>query len=118
LLFNLWVVWGAVLTRGRPKLAAFHIGSVLYGTVMENTRWPCPLTWAENCLKAHAGLEPYEGRFVLCYLQAVVSPDFPMRLLRWGALGVSLVNLVVYGRRWARAHHHAPLTSDCTRWLP
>lgn len=55
LLFNLWVVFGAAATRRRPKLAGLHIGSVLYGTVMENAPWSCPLTLAENLFKARAG---------------------------------------------------------------
>jgi hypothetical protein len=36
LLFNLWVVSEAGVTRARPKLAEPNIGSVVYGTVMEN----------------------------------------------------------------------------------
>ena len=107
LLFNLWVVFGAAATRGRPKLAGLHIGSVLYGTVMENVPWSCPLTLAENLFKAHAGLEPYEEPFVAHYLQAAVSPNFPIRMLRWGAIAVGLVNVGVYTRRYAHAHHKA-----------
>ena len=36
LLFNLWMVSEAGVTRARPKLAEPNIGSVVYGTVMEN----------------------------------------------------------------------------------
>jgi hypothetical protein len=107
LLFNLWVVFGVAVTRGRPKLAGLHIASLLYGTVMGGASWSCPLTLAENWFKARAGLEPYEGPCILHYLQAVVSPGFPMWLLRWGAIGVGLVNLAVYTRRFARARHRA-----------
>jgi hypothetical protein len=107
LAFNLWVVFGAAVTRGRPKLAGFHIASLLYGTVMGIAPWSCPLTVAENWFKARAGLEPYEGPCILHYLQAVVAPNFPMWLLRWGAIGVGLVNLAFYTRRYTHAHHKA-----------
>ena len=107
LLFNLWVVLGAGVTRGRPKLAALHIGSVLYGTAMENSPWSCPLTLAEKCFKARAGLTPYEGPFVLHYLETVVAPNFSIRVLRWGAVGVALLNLAVYSCRYVRTHHRA-----------
>jgi hypothetical protein len=105
LMFNLCVVFGAVATRRRPKLAALHMGSVLYGTFMENAPWSCPLTLAENYFKAHAGLEPYGEPFVLHYLHAVVSPSIPMWVLRWGAISVGLVNVAVYTQR----HGDAPI---------
>ena len=104
LLFNIWVVLGAAVTRGRPKLAGLHIGSVLYGAVMENAPWPCPLTLAENWFKARAGQELYAGPFVLHYLQALVSPTFPVQVLRWGSIAVGLVNMAVYIRRYAHPH--------------
>jgi hypothetical protein len=88
-------------------LAGLHIGSVLYGAVMENAPWSCPLALAENWFKARAGLEPYAGPFVVHYLQAAVSPNFPIRMLRWGAIAVGLVNLAVYKRRYAHARHKA-----------
>jgi hypothetical protein len=95
------------VTRGRPKLAGLHIGSVLYGTVMENAPWRCPLTLAENWFKARAGRELYAGPFVLHYLQAVVSPAFPVQMLRWGAIAVGLVNAAVYIGRCAHPHRQA-----------
>ena len=114
LLFNLWVVFGAVFTNGRPMLERLHLLSLFYGVVMENVALACPLTIAQKWCVAKAGGVPYQGGFVLHYLQAVVAPSFPLELLRWGAIGVLLVNLAVYGRRYARryaeshrqAYHH------------
>ena len=84
LLFNIWVVFGAAVTHGCPKLTGLHIASVIYGVTMENTSWPCPLTLAENWCKVGAGLGPYEEPFVLHYLHLLVAPNFPLRWLQWG----------------------------------
>lgn len=107
LLFNIWVVFGTAVTHGRPKLARLHIASVIYGVTMENASWPCPLTLAENWCKVRAGLSPYEEPFVLHYLHMLVAPNFPLRLLQWGAIGMGLANLAVYASRYAHAHHKA-----------
>ena len=54
--FVAWVLFGALVTRARPLLAALHIASVIYGIVAELGPWPCPLTLAENFFEARAGL--------------------------------------------------------------
>jgi hypothetical protein len=107
LLFNAFVVGGALVTNGRPTLERLHILSLLYGVVMENVSWPCPLTIAQKWFLVKAGAVPYQGDFVMHYLQTVVAPTFPLELLRWGAIGVFLVNMAVYARRYARTRHHA-----------
>jgi hypothetical protein len=107
LLFNIWVVFGAAVTRCRPKLTGLHIASVIYGVTTGNTSWPCPLTLAENWCKVRAGLGPYEEPFVLHYLHLLVAPNLPLRLLQWGTIGVGLANLAVYASRYAHPHHKA-----------
>lgn len=107
LLFNLWFVFGALVTRGRPLLERAHILSLLYGAVMENVSWSCPLTVAEKWCLAMAGEIPYSGDFLVHYLQSLVSPNFPVRLLGGGAIVVCVVNLAVYARRHMILHRHA-----------
>jgi hypothetical protein len=110
-LFNTWVVLGATVTAGHPLLERLHIISLFYGAVMENVSWACPLTIAQKWCVQKAGGVPYHGGFIIHYLQALVAPNFPLELLRWGAIAVLLVNLAVYGRRYARryaeTHRHA-----------
>jgi uncharacterized protein DUF2784 len=48
LVFNAWVVFGAAVTRERPLLSGVHIVSLIYGAVIMNAPWPCPLTLAEQ----------------------------------------------------------------------
>ena len=60
----LWVVLGWILTCSRPSLRWFHIGSLLWGILMEVGPWPCPLTIAEQWLQRRAGSAEYEGSFL------------------------------------------------------
>ena len=82
LLFILWIVFGAALTRRRPLLRWLHLGSVVWGILIEILPWTCPLTWAENFLETRAGIAPYQGGFLLHYLDALVYPNIPPGLHR------------------------------------
>src|SRR5216684_5698555 len=92
LLFIAWVVFGALLTRRRPLLRWLHLGSLVWGVLVEILPWPCPLTPAENWLRGHAGLATYEGGFLLHYLDALVYPDVSPWLLTMGAVAVCVFN--------------------------
>src|SRR5881227_366540 len=56
LLFILWIVFGAAVTRRRPLLRWLHLGSLVWGILIEILPWSCPLTWAENWLETRAAL--------------------------------------------------------------
>jgi len=45
-LFILWVIFGALLARGRPMLRWLHVASLIWGILTELLPWPCPLTVA------------------------------------------------------------------------
>ena len=102
-LFVLWVIFGALLTRSRAILRWLHIGSLVWGVLTELLLVPCPLTLLENWLEGKAGLEPYQGGFLLHYLDKLVYPDIPTEVLTVVAVLVCLTNLAVYARRWAKA---------------
>ena len=122
LLFNLWFVFGAAVTRGRTRLAILHIFSLIYGVIAENASFACPLTLLEQWCRARAGVTPYTGAFEVHYLRAFVAPQFPVWLLEYGAVGVFLINFAIYARRFAlrqalahqsasaqtHQHHHRP----------
>jgi energy-coupling factor transporter transmembrane protein EcfT len=76
-LFILWVVFGALLWH-RPILRRLHIASLVWGIFMELAPWPCPLTLLENWLEAKAGIEPYQGGFLLHYLDWLVYRHDPL----------------------------------------
>ena len=99
MLFILWVVFGVLLTLSRPVLRWLHIVSLVWGILTELLPWPCPLTVLENWLEAKAGVQPYQGGFLLHYLDKVVYPDISASALTVAAVLVCVLNLAVYGRR-------------------
>ncbi|HXU22293.1 MAG TPA: DUF2784 domain-containing protein [Verrucomicrobiae bacterium] len=103
LLYIAWVILGAFFTRRRPRLAALHIASIIWGIITETTSAPCPLTIAENWCEARAGVAPYHGPFLLHYLDATVYPNVSASLLVAVAVTVCAANLFVYARRAARS---------------
>jgi hypothetical protein len=106
LLFILWVVFGATVTRRRAVLRWLHLGSLVWGILIEILPWACPLTWAENWLETQAGIAPYQGGFLLHYLDALVYPDIPPGLLVGSGVAVCVVNLGIYAVRF---HHRRRL---------
>src|SRR6266436_6690986 len=92
-LFILWVVFGGLLTRSRPVLRWLHIGSLLWGILTEVLPWPCPLTLLENWLAGRAGVEPYQGGFLLHYLDKLVYPNISVNALTTAVVIVCVSNL-------------------------
>jgi hypothetical protein len=101
-LFILWVLFGAAVTGRHPLLRWLHIASLLWGVWIEAGPWPCPLTWAENWLEIRAGVDSYQGGFLLHYLDRIVYPDIPPLWLTEAAVVVAIVNVGVYARRYHR----------------
>lgn len=97
-LFILWVVFGAMLTRSRPVLRWLHILSLIWGILTELLPWPCPLTLLENWLEQKASVEPYQGGFLLHYLDKLVYPDISATVLTVAGVIVCAFNLALYGR--------------------
>jgi hypothetical protein len=92
-LFILWVVFGAFVTRSRPILRWLHIGSLVWGILTELLPWPCPLTLLENWFEAKVGVEPYQGGFLLHYLDKLISQT----ALTIAGVLVCALNLTFYG---------------------
>jgi hypothetical protein len=44
-------------------------------SISELLPWPCPLTDLENWFEGKAGVQPYQGGFLLHYLDKLVYPD-------------------------------------------
>jgi hypothetical protein len=51
-------------------------------------------------LEARAGIAPYQGGFLLHYLDVLVYPNIPPDLLTGFGVAVCVVNLGVYARRF------------------
>jgi hypothetical protein len=98
-LFIVWVIFGAFLTRSRPLLRWLHIASLVWGILIEFLPWPCPLTFLENWLEGNAGIQPYQGGFLLHYLDKLVYPDVSATALTVAGVIVCCVNLAFYGKQ-------------------
>ena len=98
-LFIVWVVFGALLTRSCPILRGLHIASLVWGILTELLPWPCPLTLLENWLEQKAGVEPYQGGFLLHYMDKLVYPDISATVLTVAGVIVCAFNLALYGRQ-------------------
>ena len=96
LAFIVWVIFGALLARGRRWLKALHLLSLVYAVVIEIGPWPCPLTLAEQYFESRAGIEPYQGGFLVHYLHARVDPNVPGSLLSAMAIVILIANIAVY----------------------
>jgi hypothetical protein len=106
-LFILWMIFGALLTRSRPLLRWLHIASLLWGILTEVLPWPCPLTLLENWLEGRAGIEPYQGGFLLHYLDKLVYPDISANVLTIAGVIVCAANLAFCTRQvWISRHAH------------
>ena len=101
-LFVLWVIFGAFLARSRPILRWLHIASLVWGILTELLLWPCPLTRLEDWLEGRAGIEPYQGGFLLHYLDKIIYPDISVTTLTLTAVTICGLNLALYLRQmWA-----------------
>jgi Protein of Unknown function (DUF2784) len=98
-LFILWVVFGALLTRSRPVLRWLHIASLVWGILTEVLPCPCPLTELDNWFEGKAGVQPYQGGFLLHYLDKLVYPDISATVLTVAGVLVCLLNLTFNGRQ-------------------
>src|SRR5215469_13222448 len=98
-LFIVWVICGAFITRSRPILRWLHIASLVWGILTELLPWPCPLTVLENWFETKAGVQPYQGGFLLHYMDKLVYPDISATVLTFAGVLVCLLNLALYGRQ-------------------
>ena len=100
LLWILAVIFGAAFTRGRPVWSGLHVGSLIWGIVVELAPISCPFTLAEQYFEARAGMQPYEGSFLMHYLDKLIYPNLPWWVVATVGAGICIVNLAIYGRRF------------------
>lgn len=102
----LFVIFGALWTRGRPWLTGFHLASLAWGIIVEVGPWPCPVTLLEQHLDALAGLHSYTGSFLVHYLDAIIYPNLPVSLIIACGVAVCCANILIYLYRLIRRVPH------------
>lgn len=100
--FIVWVIFGVLPAWKRRWLRWLHIVSLLWAILIEVFPWTCPLTFLENWLEGKSGVQPYQGGFLLHYLDALVYPNVPPMLLTVVAVAICGFNLAVYARFFLR----------------
>jgi hypothetical protein len=103
LVWILWVIFGALWTRGRPWLTGFHIASIVWGMIAEAGPWSCPLTILEEHYESAGGMPSYAGDCLVHYLDAIVYPNISVRVIIGCAVAVCGANLLIYLWRMVRA---------------
>lgn len=96
------MIFGAPFTRGRPVWTGLHLGSLIWGIIVEVAPVPCPLTLAEQHFEAMAGMATYQGSFLMHYLDAIIYPNLPYWVVGGVGVFICAVNLGIYGRRFVR----------------
>lgn len=94
------VIFGAPFTRGRPVWTGLHIGSLIWGIIVEAAPVSCPLTLLEQHFEARAGMATYQGSFLMHYLDALIYPNLPYWVVGGVGVFICAVNLAIYGRRY------------------
>lgn len=100
LLWIVLVIFGALWTRGRPIWSAVHIAALAWAIAVEAGPWSCPLTLAEQYFETRAGVSPYQGSFLVHWLDAIVYPTLPGWAITIAGVAVCALNLAIYARRW------------------
>src|SRR6516225_3382658 len=103
LAFILWLIFGALLTRGHWFWSWVHILTMLYGIIIEAGPWPCPLTILEQHFEQQTGTGSYQQPFLVHYLEAMVYPNVSEIALVWCAAAIFAINLGIYGRRFQKS---------------
>ncbi|MGA2570717.1 MAG: DUF2784 family protein [Terracidiphilus sp.] len=102
LLWVVFVIFGALGTRGRTFWSTFHILASISAIFTLNNVYPCPLTLAENYFIGRTGQPTYQGRFLVHYLNHYVSPNLPAWLIVGVGVSMCCFNLGIYARRFRR----------------
>jgi len=98
LAFVAFVVLGAALAMRWRWVIGVHLPAAAWGFFVEVTGRICPLTYAENALRAKAGQSGYEESFIEHYLLPVIYPAGLTREIQFGLAGaVVAINIVLYG---------------------
>ncbi|MEU1981313.1 DUF2784 domain-containing protein [Nocardia sp. NPDC019395] len=102
-LFIGYVVAGGFVAWRLPRTIWLHGGAAAWGFGTVLIGFDCPLTYAENWARQHAGQQglPPEG-FIDHYLTGVIYPESMLNEVR---ILVAVCVLVSWAGWWWRVHH-------------
>lgn len=75
LAFIVFVILGGWIVFYHRWMAWIHIPMVIWSSIVNLTRWRCPLTPLENLYRSAAGEAGYEGGFIRHYIEPLLYPE-------------------------------------------
>ena len=96
-----YLVGGGFLAWRWPRTIRFHLIAAGWGLAVVATRWPCPLTAAQNALRERGGEPRLRDGFIETYLSGTVYPaghDAQARAAVAAIVGASWAGLVARSR--------------------
>jgi hypothetical protein len=91
--FMAYVLLGGFLAWKWPKAIWFHLPAIGWGIALVGFGLNCPLTYAENWARSHAGEGPQPRGFIDTYIEGVLYPE---RYVHVAQAVLALVVLVSY----------------------
>ena len=93
----LFLVFGFLLVRVRPKIAILHLAGLLLSFLLNVMGWFCPLTYLENYLRGlHDPGSTYPATFVARHVQRIIYPDLPEKVIRIGEMAFVGIYVLFY----------------------
>jgi hypothetical protein len=94
----LFLIFGIIFALKRSKWAWLHLGGLLFSFCINVLGMYCPLTYLENYFRtSQADVGAYTGSFIVHYLELIIYPDVPEKIIRLGEILFVCINLCVYG---------------------
>lgn len=100
LLHFLWIaflIFGALAGYYLRWVKVLHLGALIFSLMLQYFGWICPLTYLEVWLRQRQTPESgYSGSFIQHYVEKIVYPDMPPRVVLLGTLCVVAISAWVY----------------------
>jgi hypothetical protein len=111
--FLLFVMFGGLLRLLWRRAHWLHLPAVIWGGYVELSGGICPLTPLENRLRRAGGSGEYAGGFIEHYILPILYPPGLTREVQFGlAIGLVLLNLLVYWWVWRRLEARAAISAS------
>jgi Protein of Unknown function (DUF2784) len=106
--FLAFVVFGGFLTWRWPRAIWLHLAACVWAVLIVLNAVDCPLTWAENWARQHAGQTGYDRGFIDTYVTGVLYPARYLEQMRLLAAFVVLMSWLGWAYlRWYRPRRRA-----------
>ena len=109
--FVLYVALGGLVALRRPWTVGLHLAAVAWGVLVLVASVRCPLTSAEDWLRARGGLPRLPGGFIDRYVEGVIYPARFTPLVQALVATVTVACWITLCARtrtatgWSRGHH-------------